>query len=282
MGIQGLTRLIQDSAPDAIKEKTLKDYTGRAVAIDASMALYQFLIAVRSGDGGAPSSMLTNDAGDVTSHLQGMLTRTIRLMDHGIKPIWVFDGAAPDMKAGELAKRRELKEKALTSLAEAEKEGKVEDIDKFSKRTVRVSREQNADVQKLLGLMGVPFVLAPGEAEAQCAAMARAGHVYAAASEDMDTLTFDTPRLLRYFTHPEAAKKPVLEISVDKILEGMEIDMSQFVDLCMLCGCDYLPSIKGVGPKTALKMVKEHGSIEAILPAIKRDKKKVCVLVCSD
>ena len=94
MGILGLSKLIADVAPAAIKENEIKNYFGRKVAIDASMSLYQFLIAVRQ-DGGA---MLTTEDGSTTSHLMGMFYRTIRMVDNGIKPVYVFDGKPPTMK----------------------------------------------------------------------------------------------------------------------------------------------------------------------------------------
>eukprot|EP00325_Prymnesiales_sp_UTEX-LB-985_P020551 CAMPEP_0174734272 /NCGR_PEP_ID=MMETSP1094-20130205/62969_1 /TAXON_ID=156173 /ORGANISM="Chrysochromulina brevifilum, Strain UTEX LB 985" /LENGTH=76 /DNA_ID=CAMNT_0015937065 /DNA_START=35 /DNA_END=261 /DNA_ORIENTATION=+ len=76
MGIHGLTKLISDNAPGAIKEGNIDNYFGRKIAIDASMSIYQFLIAVRSAGDGNASGQLTNDAGEVTSHLTGMLYRT--------------------------------------------------------------------------------------------------------------------------------------------------------------------------------------------------------------
>jgi len=112
-GIKGLMKLISDEAPDAIKERELESYTGRKVAVDASMAIYQFLIAVRSGGEGIPSTQLTNDAGEVTSHIQGMFNRTIRMLSSGIKPVFVFDGKPPTMKSGELAIRRQKEKKLL-------------------------------------------------------------------------------------------------------------------------------------------------------------------------
>lgn len=82
MGIQGLMKLISEEAPLAVKEMDMEELTGRRIAIDASMAMYQFLIAVRSsGPGGAGQAMqLTNEAGEVTSHVQGMFNRTIKMM----------------------------------------------------------------------------------------------------------------------------------------------------------------------------------------------------------
>ena len=130
--------------------------------------------------------MLTNSEGETTSHIQGMFNRTIRYMTEGIRPVFVFDGKPPNIKSGELLKRREKREKAQAALQVATEEGNVEEQDKHSKRLVRAGHKENEDCQKLLTYMGVPVVLAPCEAEAQAAALAKAGKVYAAGTEDMD------------------------------------------------------------------------------------------------
>lgn len=153
------------------------------------------------------------------------------MVENGIKPLYVFDGAPPKLKSGELAKRFARKQEATEGLEEAKETGTAEDVEKFARRTVRVTREHNAECQKLLKLMGIPYIIAPTEAEAQCAALARAGIVFAAASEDMDTLCFDSPILLRHLTFSEARKEPIQEIRVDKVLEGMNMDRNQVLAL---------------------------------------------------
>jgi flap endonuclease-1 len=276
MGIHGLMKLLSEECPEAIKEQELENYTGRKVAIDASMAMYQFLVAVRMGPGGGQSSsMLMNEAGEVTSHIQGMFNRTIKMMTSGIRPAYVFDGKPPEMKSGELAKRLARREKAEADLAVARAAEAADDVDKFSRRLVKVTRQHNADCQELLRLMGIPVVLAPGEAEAQCAEMAKHGKVYATATEDMDALTFRTPKLLRKLTFSQSSKdkQPILEIDFNMVLQGMDITYEQFVDLCILCGCDYCSTIKGIGPKTALKLIRVHKNIETVIKALKREKK---------
>ncbi|KAK7018086.1 Elongation of fatty acids protein 2 [Paramarasmius palmivorus] len=261
MGIKGLTGLISEHAPNAIKEHDIKTLFGRKVAIDASMSIYQFLIAVRQRDG----EMLTNDAGETTSHLMGFFYRTIRIVENGIKPAYVFDGKPPELKKGVLSKRFARREEAKEEGEEAKEVGTAEDVDRFSRRTVKVTKQHNEECVRLLKLMGIPVIIAPSEAEAQCAELARGGKVYAAGSEDMDTLTFNAPILFRHLTFSEAKKQPISEINLKTALEGLDMDMSQFIDLCILLGCDYLEPIKGVGPKSALKLIREHGGLKGVI-----------------
>ncbi|XP_017078139.1 flap endonuclease 1 [Drosophila eugracilis] len=260
MGILGLSKLIADLAPQAIRESEIKNFFGRKVAIDASMCLYQFLIAVRS-----EGAQLATVNGDPTSHLMGMFYRTIRLLDNGIKPVYVFDGKPPDLKSGELAKRAERREEAEKALKAATDAGDDAEIEKFNRRLVRVTKEHAREAKELLSLMGVPYVDAPCEAEAQCAALVKAGKVYATATEDMDALTFGSTKLLRYLTYSEARKMPVKEFSYEKLLEGLSINSREFIDLCILLGCDYCESIKGIGPKRAIELINNYRDIETIL-----------------
>lgn len=188
------------------------------------MSIYSFLIAVRS-DG----QQLMSDTGETTSHLLGMFYRTLRMVDNGIKPLYVFDGAPPKLKSGELAKRSARKSEATEAHEEAKETGTAEDVEKFSRRTVRATKEHNAECKKLLKLMGIPYIDAPTEAEAQCAVLARAGKVYAAASEDMDTLCFEAPILLRHLTFSEQRKEPIQEIHLDRALEGLDMDRKQVI-----------------------------------------------------
>ncbi|EGW14404.1 Flap endonuclease 1 [Cricetulus griseus] len=292
MGIQGLAKLIADVAPSAIRENDIKSYFGRKVAIDASMSIYQFLIAVRQG-----GDVLQNEEGETTSHLMGMFYRTIRMMENGIKPVYVFDGKPPQLKSGELAKRSERRAEAEKQLqqaqeagveeevekftklllkserrAEAEKQlqqaqeaGVEEEVEKFTKRLVKVTKQHNDECKHLLSLMGIPYLDAPSEAEASCAALVKAGKVYAAATEDMDCLTFGSPVLMRHLTASEAKKLPIQEFHLSRVLQELGLNQEQFVDLCILLGSDYCESIRGIGPKRAVDLIQKHKSIEEIV-----------------
>lgn len=216
---------------------------------------------------------MTNEHGEVTSHLKGLLTRTLKMLEYGIKPIYVFDGKPPELKANLLEKRKMTREKAEKEFQEAKEAGDEDRMEQLNKRTVKVGQKENNDCKKLLKLMGIPYIEAPSEAEAQCTELAKGGIVYGTATEDMDALTFNTPILLRRFTASENKKEPIREYDMSKILAGLGVTMDQFIDICILCGCDYCVTIKGVGPKKAYQLIKEFGSIEEVLKHLKSSEK---------
>ncbi|KAL1558816.1 Elongation of fatty acids protein 2 [Salvia divinorum] len=274
MGIRGLTKLLAENAPNAMKEQNFENYFDREIAIDASMSIYQFLVF---GDcrllleGAVLKRLLMKLAKS-----QGMLTRTIRLLEAGIRPVYVFDGTPPDLKKEELAKRVLKRDDATNDLNDALKKGNKEDIEKYSKRTVKATNQHYEDCKKLLRLMGVPVVEAPCEAEAQCAALCKEGKVYAVASEDMDSLAFGAPRFLRHLIHhPTSKRMPMVEFKVSKVLEELNLTMDQFIDLCILSGCDYCESIRGIGGLTALKLIRQYGSLEHILENINKERYQI-------
>lgn len=234
------------------------------------MCLYQFLIAVR-----AEGAQLTSIDGETTSHLMGTFYRTIRLLEKGIKPVYVFDGKPPDMKGGELLKRAERREEAQKALDKATEAGDQAEMEKFNRRLVKVTKEHNNEAKELLKLMGVPYIDATSEAEAQCSEMVKAGKVYGVATEDMDALTFGANILLRHMTFSEARKMPVQEIHYEKVLQGLELNQDEFIDLCILMGCDYCDTIRGIGPKRAFELITKHRSIEEILKHLDTKKYEV-------
>lgn len=207
--------------------------------------------------------------------VQGFWYRTLKFLESGIKPVYVFDGKPPTLKGGELAKRSAAKEKALADLEAAKEAGATEDVERYQRRTVKMGKEHIDDCKKLLRLMGMPVVEAPCEAEAQCAALAKAGKVYAAASEDMDTLTFGAPRLVRKLWASEASKQPILEFDLAKALAGLNLTMDQFVDVCILAGCDYCETIKGIAASTAHKLVSKEGNLAGVIASLDKEKHPV-------
>lgn len=234
------------------------------------MCLYQFLIAVR-----AEGAQLTSIDGETTSHLMGTFYRTIRLLENGIKPVYVFDGKPPDLKSGELNKRAERREEAQKALDKATEAGDAAEMDKYNRRLVKVTKEHNNEAKQLLALMGVPYIEAASEAEAQCSAMVKPGIVFGVATEDMDALTFGANILLRHMTFSEARKMPVQEIHHEKVLKGLELEEHEFIDLCILLGCDYCDTIRGAGPKRAFEYITKYRTIEEILKNLDTKKYQV-------
>lgn len=168
------------------------------------------------------------------------------------------------MKSGELEKRSERRKEAQESLNKAVEAGNEEDIAKFNKRLVRVTQKHNDDCKKLLRLMGLPVIEAPCEAEAQCAQLCKDGKVHAVATEDMDALTFATPRLIRHLS--SGSGEATQEYNLEKILKGLELNShDEFIDLCILMGCDYCDSIKGIAGKKGLDLIRKHHTIEKII-----------------
>ena len=175
------------------KNISFKDLEGRSVSIDAFNTLYQFLSTIRQRDG----RPLTDENGNVTSHLSGILYRNSSMIEKDIKPIYVFDGKAPELKSETQAKRREIREESEKIYKQALAEGDTEKARKFAMRSSKLSPEIIESSKKLLTLMGIPYIEAKGEGEAQAAYLVANGDAYAVASQDYDCLLFGAKRVVR-------------------------------------------------------------------------------------
>jgi flap endonuclease-1 len=253
----------------------LEDLSGKTVAIDAYNALYQFLAIIRQPDG----TPLKDRTGKVTSHLSGLLYRTSNLVELGIKPIYVFDGKPPELKTEEIQRRRQVKVEAKVHYEKAVARGDMVKARMFAQATTSMKTYMKEDAQRLLGLMGLPWVQAPSEGEAQAAHMTQRGDADYCASQDYDSLLFGAPMLLRNVTVSGRRKLPGKNVYIDvipevfmldKVLKECEITYEQLIDVGILIGTDFNPDgIKGLGPKTALKLIQKHGTVENALPHIK-------------
>ena len=251
---------------------SLKDLSGKSIAIDAYNALYQFLAIIRQPDG----TPLKDHTGRVTSHLSGLLYRTSNLVEMGIKPIYVFDGIPPTLKEAEIKRRMQIKEEALVKYERAIREGRIEEARMYAQATSRLKDEMVKDAKRLLTLLGIPWIQAPSEGEAQAAHLVKRGDADFCASQDYDSLLFGAPRLVRNVTISGRRKLPRKNVYIEvvpeivelqKVLETLGITYEQLVDIGILVGTDFNPQgVKGLGPKTALKLIKEHGSLENLLP----------------
>ena len=253
----------------------LKSLSGKSIAVDAYNTLYQFLAIIRQPDG----TPLKDSHGKITSHLSGLLYRTANLVEMGIKVVYVFDGVPPALKEVEIKRRARVKEEALVKYERALKAGKMEEARTYAQMTSRLKDYMAEDSKRLLTQMGVPWVQAPSEGEAQAAYLAKRGDTNYCASQDYDSLLFGTPMLVRNVTISGRRKLPRKHVYVevipeivqlDQVLKELGITREQLVDIGILVGTDFNPEgVKGIGPKTALKLIKQHGSLEKLLPTLK-------------
>ncbi|MEM2954698.1 MAG: flap endonuclease-1 [Candidatus Nanoarchaeia archaeon] len=242
-------------------EITLENLSGKVLAIDAFNQLYMYLAVIRQSDG-AP---LTDSKGNITSHLSGLFYRTLNLLEVNIKPVFVFDGKAPEEKFAIQKERAELREKAQKKYEEALAEEKLEEARKYAQQAVFLNKDVIVECKELLSAMGLPWVQAPAEGEAQAAAMALKGDVWGVVSQDYDSLLFGTPRLIRNLTISGKRRfnSKIIEIKPELIdlaecLNYLGIDIEKLIEIGLLIGTDYNAGILGIGPKTALKIVREN------------------------
>jgi flap endonuclease-1 len=251
------------------KEVDLEHLQGKVIAVDAMNTLYQFLSIIRQRDG----TPLKDSNGRVTSHLSGLFYRTSNLLELGIRPFFVFDGEPPELKSKTLESRRQIKAEAEKARKEALERGDEKEAFKYAQRSSRLSDEMVGQSKTLLSAMGVPWIQAPGEGEAQATLMAKKGDAWAVGSQDFDCLLYGAPILIRNMTITGKRKLPGKDeykevlpeiVELSKFKEEYDIDQRELIAIGVLVGTDYNDGIKGIGPKRALKIVKENGNLEEI------------------
>ncbi|MCD6368221.1 MAG: flap endonuclease-1 [Thermoproteales archaeon] len=254
----------------------LEHLKGKVFAVDANNMLYQFLALIRTPDG----QPLRSPNGEITSHLVGLAFRTTRLIaDYEMRFIFVFDGPPHPLKLQEIEKRRIQRRKAFQEWRKAIERGDYETA--FSKAVVMstLNKEMIEDAKHLLDLLGIPWIQAPSDAEAQAAFMASRGDVWAVNSRDYDSLLYGTPRLVRYLTisgteflPSKGLARPLLPelIELNTVLSHLQLTREQLIDVAILIGTDFNPGVKNIGPKKALKLIKIYGKLEKLPLNIRR------------
>lgn len=252
-----------------IQEIELEELAFKKIGIDAYNILHQFLSIIRQRDG----TPLKDSEGRVTSHLTGLFYRTINLLEIGIRPVFIFDGEPPAFKHETLKERKKRKEEARKKLKKAKEEGKEKEIRKYAQQVSKLTTPMVKESKRLLKAMGLPYVQAPSEGEAQTAYMNQKGDIWATGSQDFDSLVFGTPKLVRNITITGKRKLPGKQkyvevhpelIKLQEIFNKHEINQEQFIMIALLIGTDFNEGIEGIGPKKGLKLVKEKESFEEV------------------
>jgi flap endonuclease-1 len=244
----------------ALRDATWDEVAGSVVAVDAHNWLYRYLTTTVKW---TRDEVYTTDAGEEVANLVGVVQGLPKFFEHDLVPVFVFDGGVTDLKAAEVSERRERRERAERRRAEAEQRGDAVEAARLEARTQRLTDTILETTRELLGLLDVPVVDAPAEGEAQAAYMARRGDADYAGSEDYDTLLFGAPLTLRQLT---SKGSPEL-MDLDATLDRHGISLEQLVDVAILCGTDFNEGVEGVGPKTALRAIADHGDLWAALDA---------------
>lgn len=246
------------------EEINISSISNKKIAIDTFNMLYQFLASIRQSDG----NPLADSKGEITSHLKGLFNRCVYFKRNNIKPIFVFDGQAPKLKEKERENRQKKKIEADKKYREALDLGLAEEAAKYAQGTSKLTSQMIEESKELIEAFGFPIIQAPSEGEAQAAYFTKDGTIYASASQDFDSLLFGAKHLIRNVSVSNKRKMPgtstYKEIPVefydlDKNLKKLMLTLDELIIVAILCGTDFNPGgIKGIGPKKALKVVREY------------------------
>jgi flap endonuclease-1 len=249
------------TSPEPIE---LDDLNTRILTMDASNVIYKFLTTMRQPDG----TPLKDLNGNITAHLNGIMFQTATLVNKGIKPVYVFDGKAPELKKKTQEERIEIKKEAQRKFEEAKKAGDLEAARKYASRTPFINKEIIESSKKLLDLMGLPYVQAKTEGEAQASYMVAQKDAFAVVSQDYDCLQFGATRMLKNFKLSNKQSKDLQIIYLEKTLKELEVTREQLIDIAILVGTDFNEGIYGIGPKKGLKLIKKYQNLETVLEKI--------------
>ena len=248
-------------SPQPIKFEDLK---GKTVALDAANIIYQFLSIIRQANG----TPLMDHRGKVTSHFSGILYRTTSLIEKEIKPFYVFDGAPSILKKSTQIKRSEVKAESRKKWKEALENGNIEEARKYAGRTSRMSTEIIEGSKRLLELMGIPYIQAKGEGEAQASYMVDRGDAWCVGSQDYDCILFGATRMVKNLTIT-GGKANLELIKLQNVLEEINLNREQLIDVAILVGTDFNEGVKGIGAKKGINLIKKHGDVFKVLDELK-------------
>ncbi len=252
MGIRGLTSLIKKYVPESMSIHPFSYFKGSIIAIDTSILLYKFRYSNEHPN----------------SHINGFLNKCLCYIKNGILPVFILDGKPPPEKNSTIAKRSKQRKRIEFRISELEKsiekfnrDEVMKKIKKLSKQLINVTREHHIEVKELLEILGFSVVSSPGEAEVVCAFLQKDGLVDFTYSDDTDLLALGCKKVLR----SNHCSNTFVQINLDKLLKGLNLNIQEFIDLCILCGCDYCSTIPKVNYDTAYEYIKKHRNIEDVI-----------------
>jgi flap endonuclease-1 len=297
MGIKNLSIILNQKCSCAINERNLTSYSGMVIGIDISIFLYKYLynnddhiegltrfilrlyknniVPVFVFDGKPPKEK--SDVLLERKEKRELLIAKKNILEYCIKKDTIqivesYDlfrinliNLAKNQKNNYIIAEDEIKDYYTKSVDDL----KI-DFEKVAKKIIHVSSSHIESSKKLFDLFGVSYIVSPTEAECLLAVLCKENYVDACISEDMDILANGGDLFLRNFN---ADKNFVDEYCLEGILNTLELTHDQFIDMCILCGSDYTDKINGMGPITALKMIKKYNNLENIIDQFNVNKK---------
>eukprot|EP01124_Arcella_intermedia_P037255 TRINITY_DN9934_c0_g1_i4.p1 TRINITY_DN9934_c0_g1~~TRINITY_DN9934_c0_g1_i4.p1 ORF type:complete len:914 (-),score=285.92 TRINITY_DN9934_c0_g1_i4:48-2789(-) len=259
MGITGLLPVLKSIT----RNISLKELSGLRVAVDGYVWLHK-------GVYGCSKEIVQNIPTD--KYVKYCMDNIKVLMEHGITPVIVFDGANLPMKQLEEEERRESREKYKAQAVEYTKQGKFNEANECYKKVVDITPAIAYRFIRELKIHGIEFIVAPYEADAQLAYLSQIGFVDAIISEDSDLLPYGASRVIYKFDKKSGTGQEILisDLRNNKELDFRSFNKDNFRHMCILSGCDYLKNIAGVGVKKAHQFVSRFKCPSRIIQAMRQ------------
>lgn len=269
-------QFLKKQAPNSLKVVSPSFLANKKVALDASLTMYQFLATSITITKNSELIGALDSKGRERSHVFGLIYRTINYLEHQIKPIWVFDGKAPDAKNELLERRKNKKLEALTNMNEAIQRDDMIRAYQEKLQSIRVTEEMRDEAIHLLKLMKIPFVESPAEAESQCVHLVNKGFVDALISQDTDCLAYGSKCTVRGLKSQDLNEsKEISIVNIDDVLQELGFTLAEFREFCILCGTDYNDKILQIGPARAYKLIKQYKVVEKVVEYLMADQYRI-------
>lgn len=277
MGIKGANKLIDQYAKKSLSEQKIEEFKGSKIAIDSEILIYKFRA---NGD-------------SKNSHLLGFMNNIFWFLKNGVLPVYIFDGKPVCAKQQNALSKRTINKERLYKHAEdlenkcVEQFGNldtaedmihvlddtaIEDFNNLIKLKKRISglhitKDHKRECKYLLKVMGIPYITANDDAEALCVTLQHHKLVNYVYTEDTDALTYaaalnDTAIILK---KGDVNNNTVKVVNLSILLKELGLSRESFLDMCILCGCDFSSGIPRIGPAKSYNYMKEHASIETFL-----------------
>ena len=254
MGIKNLMQIIKRYSPNAIEYHKIHEYKNKVIGIDANLMIYKMIFAIRLNG----YDLLNKDI--IVTHIHSLLLKLRGLIKYNITPVFVFDGMHPKIKSQVIEQRKEfhnfMQQKYYNAITQDEKK-------KYYFMKSKITYEEIKECMEIIKMFGFTIVESPEEADSQLAELIKHNKVDYIVTDDMDILIFGGNKILKNFTVSD--KKKIQEINLDKIKKETQLDQSQIIDLAILLGCDYCPSVKGVGTIGSYKLMQEYKDLEKVI-----------------